>query len=255
MANIKTPQEIEILKEGGKILASVLNNVAGQVKARMTTKELDIFAIDLIKKAGGKPSFLNYTSRDSRNPYPAGLCVSINDEVVHGIPSDERILKEGDVVSLDLGLEYKGLYTDMAVTVGVGKISDQAQKLINITKEALSVGIKELKQGTTIGDYGCAVQKFVEKNGFFVVKELVGHGVGSSVHEEPDVPNWGDKRDGLILKKGMVLALEPMVCEGDPKVVLDNDGWTWKTKKGLLSGHFEHTVLVEEDMALILTNI
>ncbi|MFH1979346.1 MAG: type I methionyl aminopeptidase [Patescibacteria group bacterium] len=250
---IKTPQEIEILTEGGKKLASVLTQVASFVKPGISTKELNDMAFDLIKEEGGKPAFLNYSPPDSSKRYPASLCVSINDEVVHGIPSAERILEEGDIVSMDLGLEYRGLFTDTAVTVGVGKISAKDQELLDITKQGLKEGIAVLRPGVTLGDYGFAVQSFVEDKGFSVVRNLVGHGVGYEVHEEPDIPNWGRKGKGMILEEGMILALEPMVCTGEPEVVLDSDNWTWKTKDGLKSAHFEHTIVVEKDGARVLT--
>lgn len=255
MAKIKTLQEIEILAEGGKILASVLNETASKVGAGVSTKELDILAFNLIKKAGGKPAFLGYKGRFEGNPYPASLCVSINDEVVHGIPSEKRILEKGDIVGLDLGMEYKGLFTDMAVTVGVGEISEKVKKLVDTTRKSLEIGIAEIKEGSRIGDYGFAVQSFAEKAGFGVVRTLVGHGVGYSAHEDPDVPNWGKKGKGLEMKEGMVLALEPMLCEGGYEVNLDKDGWTWRTKDGLLSAHFEHTIVVEEEGCRVLTKM
>ncbi|MDO8555539.1 MAG: type I methionyl aminopeptidase [bacterium] len=248
MVTIKTPQEIKILKEGGKRLASVLNELAHAVRPGISAKELDDKARELIKKNGGEPAFLGYRPRGAIILYPAALCVSINDEVVHGIPSENKILREGDIASLDLGLKYKNLFTDMAVTVGVGKISAVAQKLINTAKESLFEGIKSIKEGATIGDYGWTVQNFAGKNGFSVVKELVGHGVGYTPHEDPDIPNWGKKGVGLKLKKGMVLALEPMVCQGRPEVILAQDNWTWKTKDGLLASHFECTITVDKEV-------
>jgi methionyl aminopeptidase len=255
MITIKTPQEVKILSEGGKILASVLSEVVSAVKPGISTQDLNEQAERLIKKVGGLPSFLNYKPRGDKKKYPSSMCVSINDEVVHGVPSAHRILQEGDLVSLDLGLEYKKLHTDMAVTVGVGKISSKAEKLIQITKEALCVGIDELKEGAVIGNYGFIVQRFVEKAGFNIVRQLVGHGVGYSLHEDPEILNWGKKGRGLELKSGMVLALEPMVCEGKAEVFLDNDDWTWKTKDGLLSAHFEHTIAIDKRNCRVLTKI
>ncbi len=253
MITIKTPEEIEILKEGGKILASVLNNVSEKVKTGVSAKELDDLAFKLIKKAGGEPAFLDYRPWGSKKNYPASLCVSVNSEIVHGVPSEDKILKDGDIVSLDLGLEYKKLFTDMAVTVGVGDVSSEAQKILDTTKKSLEVGIAEIKEGNTFGDYGFAVQNFAEKNGFNVVKPLVGHGVGYAVHEDPDIPNWGKKGRGPKFKEGMVLALEPMLCEGSGDVELDDDEWTYKTKDGLLSAHFEHTIVVEKGGCRVLT--
>ena len=255
MINIKSSEEIKILREGGKILASILSEVARKVKPGLATVELDQLSEKLIRKNNGEPSFKNYKTRDDRFSYPASLCVSINDEIVHGIPSKNRILKQGDIVSLDLGMKYKNLYTDMATTIGVGKISDQAEKLIDVTKKSLALGIKSIKDGACIGDIGSAIQLYAEKNGFNVVRQLVGHGVGYKVHEMPDIPNYGSKGTGLKLKKGMVLALEPMIVIGSSDIILDKDNWTWKTKDGLLSAHFEHTVAVTRNGAEILTKI
>ncbi|MDD5033014.1 MAG: type I methionyl aminopeptidase [Candidatus Pacebacteria bacterium] len=255
MTTQKTPEEIKILEEGGKILAAVLNEVASKAVPGISAKELDEFAYKLIEKFGGKPSFLKYKPRGCRSAYPASLCVSVNEEVVHGIPTAEKILKDGDIAGLDLGLEYKGLFTDMALTVGVGKISEEAEKIINTAKEALFRGIDVLKEGARLGDYGFVVKDFAKKNGFSVVENLVGHGVGYAVHEDPDIPNWGEKKRGLMIKSGMVLALEPMLCLGSPEVVLAKDEWTWKTKDGLISSHFEHTVAVDKDGVKILTQV
>lgn len=255
MVTIKTPAEIKILAEGGNILASILNSVAEKVRSDISGKELDDYAKILIKKAGASPAFLGYKPSGSNIAYPAALCVSVNNEVVHGIPLPEKILKEGDIVSLDLGLEYKKLFTDMAVTVGVGKISPAAKNLIDVTKKSLSMGEAVLKNGAATGDYGFTVQSFVEKAGYSVIRDLVGHGVGYSVHEDPDIANWGKKGQGFKLKEGMVLALEPMVCQGQDEVVLSEDGWTWQIKDGFNAVHFEHTVAVEKNGCKILTKL
>lgn len=245
MITIKTPEEIKILREGGKILASVLYQVAEMVRPGVATIELDKTAEKLIRQAAGEPSFKNYKTAEDKIPYPASLCVSINDEVVHGIPGSRKIEK-GDIVSLDLGMKYKNLYTDMAITVGSGKIIETAKK-------SLEEGIKAIKEGVRIGDIGFVIQACVEKNGFNVVRQLVGHGVGHRPHEEPEIPNFGNKGTGEILKAGMVLALEPMITAGNPEVVLSPDNWTWKTKDGSLSAHFEHTVAITKSYAEILT--
>jgi len=250
--SVKSPKEIEILSEGGKILAHALRAAAEKAKDGVSTAELDECARKEIVKAGAKPAFLNYSARMSGSPFPASLCVSINDEVVHGIPDKDRVVKEGDIVSLDLGVEYKGLFTDAAISIGVGKMSEEAKRLLDITKESLHKGIQTLNAGARLGDYGSAVQAFVEKAGFSVVRQLVGHGVGYAVHEDPDIPNWGQKGKGMRIKTGMVFALEPMVCAGSEDVYLDNDGWTWKTKDGSLSAHFEHTIAIGKE-ATILT--
>ncbi len=252
MITIKTEEEIKILREGGNKLASVLYSVAKMVAPGVKTIDLDKEVERLVRESGGEPSFKNYKTPDDKIPYPASLCISVNDEVVHGIPSS-RILKNGDIVSLDLGMKYKKLYTDMAITVGVGNISEKNKKLIEITKKALDVGIKTAKDGARIGDIGFAIQNFVEKNGFKVVKNLVGHGVGYKAHEEPEVPNFGKKGTGEILKAGMVLALEPMVVTGKSDIFLDKDEWTWKTKDSSLASHFEHTIVITKKGAEVLT--
>lgn len=255
MIAIKTPEEIKILREGGKILASVLLMVAERAKPGMATSELDEYAEFLIKKAGGEPSFKNYKTRNDKYPFPASLCLSVNDEVVHGIPSSERILKEGNIVGLDLGLKWQGLYSDATITIGIGEIKAEAEKLLDVTKTALEEGIKAVKENGAIGDIGFAIQSYVEKNGFNVVKKLVGHGVGYDVHEEPDIPNWGKKGTGPILKSGMILALEPMVVMGSSDVILDKNGWAWKTKDGSLAAHFEHTLAVTQKGCEVLTKL
>ncbi|MFA4890620.1 MAG: type I methionyl aminopeptidase [Candidatus Paceibacterota bacterium] len=253
MIAIKTPKEIKILREGGEILASVLREVEKKVRPGVATIELDELAEKLIRRAGGEPSFKNYKTREDRVPYPASLCVSIDDEVVHGIPKKEKILIEGDIVSLDLGMKYNSLYTDAAITVPVGEVEEKTKKLIEVCKKSLSKGIKAAKSGATIGDIGFAVQSYVEKKGFKVVRNLAGHGVGYKVHEEPEIPNFGKKGTGEILKAGMVLAIEPMITAGGYEIILDDDNWTWKTKDGSLSAHFEHTIVVTKKGGEILT--
>lgn len=253
MITIKTEKEIEILREGGKKLAKIIKEISQKAEPGIKTIELDRIAEELILKAGGEPSFKNYQTRDDRIPYLSSLCVSLNDEVVHGIPSREKILKPGDVLSLDLGMKYQELYSDIALTIGIGKIDKKAKKLLKVCKIALEKGIREAKEGNHLGDIGFAVQQYVESQGFNVVRKLVGHGVGYSVHEEPDVPNWGESRQGLVLKKGMILAIEPMIVEGQSDVFLAGDGWTWKTKDGSRAAHFEHTIAVGKNKGEILT--
>jgi methionyl aminopeptidase len=253
MITVKSPEEIKILREGGRRLALVLYEVAERVKPGLATIGLDELAEKLIKKAGGEPSFKNYKGPGDKIPFPASLCISINDEIVHGIPSKDRILKEGDIVSLDLGMKYKNLYTDMAITVPVGQINNQAKKLIKVAEKSLGEGIKVIKEGNYIGDIGFSIQSYVEKKGFNVVRKLVGHGVGYKAHEEPEIPNFGEKGTREILKSGMVLALESMITVGSPDIVLDSDNWTWKTKDGSLTAHFEHTVAVTKTGADVLT--
>lgn len=245
MINIYNSEEIKILREGGKILASVLYQVAEMVKPGVITAELDKTAERLIREAGGEPSFKNYKTAEDRIPYPASLCISINDEVVHGIPGSRKI-RDDDIVSLDLGMRYKNFYTDTAITVG-------NKKIVEITKKCLDEAIKIVEDGAYIGDIGFAVQACAEKNGFSVVRQLVGHGVGHRPHEEPEIPNFGSRGTGKILKQGMVLALEPMITAGNPEVVLSADNWTWKTKDGSLSAHFEHTIAITKNGTEILT--
>lgn len=254
MITIKTPEEIKILREGGKILASILFAVAEQATRGVATIALDELAEKLIKKSGGEPSFKNYKTRDDKFPFPASLCVSINDEVVHGIPSPDRILKEGDIVSLDLGMKYKNLYTDATISFSIGQ-SAKARKLLDVSKAALDKGIGVVKEGAHIGDIGFAIQSYVEKNGFNVVKKLVGHGVGHAVHEGPEVPNFGKIGAGLALKEGMVLAIEPMVAMGSGDVYLDKNNWTWKTRDGSLVAHFEHTIAIKKNGVEVLTSV
>lgn len=253
---IKTKEEIEIMREGGRRLAFILKTIANLVKPNINAKELNKEAERLIREGGDVPSFLNYTPEGAERPYPATLCVSINDEIVHGIPNEgEKILKEGDIVGLDLGLRHKGLFLDIAVTVGVGEISKEDQKLINATKEALDIGIKNACEGNTVGDIGYAISNFIEKRGYSTPYELGGHGVGHKVAEDPYIPNLGEKGKGAKLKAGMVLAIEPMLNAGNPEIVLSKDGYTYKTADGKKSAHFEHTILITKNKAEILTKV
>ncbi len=260
---IRNEKELEILREGGKKLAAVLLSVSQEARPGVKTKFLDELAEKLILESGGKPSFKGYKNPMGRDKYPATLCVSINEEVVHGIP-DERILKVGDVVGLDIGMLWpsealakeagieRGFYTDTALTVLVG---GGTNKLIEKTKESLNVGISKVKSGVKIGDIGFAIQSFLENESFGVVRELVGHGVGNAVHEDPEIPNWGRSGTGPELVEGMVIAIEPMATEGSSKVKLLLDGWTWVTADGSRAAHFEHTLVVTQNGAEILTRI
>jgi len=264
MITIKKKEEIEILREGGKILAGILNKIAKEVKPGITTADLEKMACDLIKEAGGRPSFKGYQSLLDDKPFPTALCASINDEIVHAPSLPERILKDGDIIGLDLGMEYpcrknkNGYYTDMAVTLGVGKIDKEAIELMAVTKESLDLAIKKIKPGNTINDIGRTVQQFAESKGFAVVRELVGHGVGYDVHEEPRVPNYEVPEKSLenaVLKPGMVIAVEPMVNRGGWKVKSALDGFTILTADKSLSAHFEHTVAVTDNGYLVLTEL
>ncbi len=238
MIKIKNKEEIADLKEGGKKLSNILDMVLKEAKPGVSAQELDDMAEEKIRETGGEPAFLNFSG------YPATLCVSINEAVVHGIPSKNLILKEGDVVGVDIGMKYKGMYTDMAKTVGVGKISKEAKKLIKVTRESFFKGVGIIKEGARVGDIGEAVQKYVEKYGYSVVRSLAGHGVGHAVHEEPKVPNYGKKGTGEVLRAGMVLAIEPMVCEGHHELETHEDGWTAITKDRSVTSHFENTIVV-----------
>lgn len=249
---IKTKEEIEILREGGKRLASILAKVAKKVAPGVTTKELDEYAYKLIKEGGDEPAFLNYKPEGQNKPYPASLCTSVNNEVVHGIPSPNKILKEGDIISIDLGIKHKGLFTDHAITVPVGKVPKASQKLLEITHEALLVGIEQAVGGNTVGDIGHAIEKFVGKK-YGIVKELSGHGVGKKIHEDPFIPNFGKPGKGEKLVPGMVIAIEPMLNIGRAAIMTLPDGYTIKTVDGSRSAHFEHTVLITEGGAEILT--
>lgn len=245
---LKSAEEIQILRAGGKILASIVHEVGNQVKPGITAVDLDKTAALLIEKMNGKPAFKGY------NGFPAVSCISINEGVVHGIPDKDYRFQEGDIVGVDIGLAYKGLYTDMAITIGVGHVNAHTQKLISTTKQALDIAINQAKLGNTIGDIGHAVQSFVEKNGFSVVRTLVGHGVGFEVHEEPKVPNFGKPGTGLTLESGMVLAIEPMVNIGGSEVKTLDDGWTIVTLDGSLSAHFEHTIAITANGTEVLTS-
>lgn len=253
MSIIKNPEEIEILKKGAAILTRILNKVVKEVRVGVSTTYLNELAENLIVKAGAIPSFKGF---GEKNPYPASLCTSINHEVVHCIPQPDRFLREGDIIGLDLGIKYppgNGLFTDKAVTVGVGKISQQAKKLIKVTRKVLDLAICNLKPGITTGDLGLIIQNYVESKGFSVVRELVGHGLGYAVHEPPHLPNFGLKGEGEVISEGMVLALEPMVNTGGWKVKFHENGWNVETDDGSLSAHFEHTVLVTKDGCEVLT--
>jgi methionyl aminopeptidase len=257
MIIIKTKEEIEILREGGRRLAIVLYKLADIVAPGISTKELDDYAFKLIKDFGDVPAFLNYRPEGADTPFPASLCVSVNDEVVHGIPKKDKILKEGDIVSLDLGLKHKGLFTDMAITVPVGKVDAGSIALLKTTEEALRVGISAAQNGYTVGDIGYAIEKFVNSRPakYGIVDVLSGHGVGKKIHEDPFIPNFGKANTGAKLVEGMVVALEPMLNMGTKRVTIDNDNWTFRTGDKKRSAHFEHTILITDGEPEILTKI
>lgn len=254
MITIKTKEEIAILREGGAKLAEILNEVSKSVEDGVTTEYLNDLAEDLILKKGAKSSFKNYRP-DGRRAYPAALCTSVNDEIVHAIPS-KRKLKNGDLISLDLGIWWRDLCVDSAKTIIVGgKGSESAKNLVRVAEESLYEGIGVIKRGARLGDIGYAIGSYVEKNGFGVIRDLSGHGVGYGVHEDPHIFNFGKKGVGEVLEVGMVLAIEPMITEGDWNIKWDEDGWGIKTKDGKLSAHFEHTVAVTKDGYEILTEL
>src|SRR3989338_2559783 len=253
----KKEEEIEIMREGGKIHAQILKEVAKRVKPGVKTGELNSYAERLIDEAGCTASFLGYQPADAKRPYPAALCVSINEEIVHGIPNDgnERILFDGDIVTLDLGLTYKNLITDAAITVPVGKIDKKAQELIQGTKEALDRAITAMRVNGHIGDIGDAVMQVAMKHGFGIIEGLSGHGVGYSVHEEPFVPNRAKRGEGPKLLPGLVIAIEPMFSLGSRDIKRLSDGYTYITRDKSLSAHFEHTVAVTKSGIEVLTRI
>jgi methionyl aminopeptidase len=256
MIEIKTPQEIEIMAEGGKILAKIMNELEKRIKPGITTMELEKLAESLILKSGGKCSFKGYKSKDGESvrPYPFCLCTSVNEEIVHVPPSD-RVLKEGDVLKLDLGIFYKGFHTDMAITVPVGKVSFEAQRLIKVTKKALKLAIKKIRPGNTFGDIGNTIQRYVESQGFNVVRELCGHGIGRELHEEPKILNYGKRKSGEKIKEGMVFCIEPMVTMGDWHLKRTKDWFGYQTVDGSLTAHFEHTIAMTKNGCKVLTRL
>lgn len=253
MAKFKTKEEIANLRISGQRLAFVLQEVKKSIKPGISTLELDTLAEKLIRDGGDTPPFKNYTPHGARSPFPAALCVSVNDEIVHGIPSKDRILQEGDIVSIDLGVTHNGMITDAALTVAVGDVSHEIEALIADTERSLYEGIKAAKVGGRIGDISAAIERVGNKGGYGIVRELGGHGVGHAVHEEPYVPNYGSKGTGPLLKPGMVLAIEPMFMLGEEDIRLMPDGYTIVTHDGSISAHFEHTIVITEDGVEVVT--
>jgi methionyl aminopeptidase len=247
MITIKSAKQIEKMRKACEITKEALALIEKNVKPGVSTKQLDKIAYDFIKSKGGRPNFLNY------NGFPGSICASVNDEVVHGIPSKHRILREGDIVSIDMGTVLDGWHSDAARTFGVGKISDEAQKLIDVTRESFFEGIKHIKHGAKLGDCSAAIQEYCESRGYGVVRDLVGHGIGQNLHEDPSVPNFGKPGKGVRLAAGMTLAIEPMINEGTYKVEVLDDDWTVVTADAKLSAHYENTILVTRDGYEILT--
>jgi methionyl aminopeptidase len=244
---IKTAKEVEKMRRAGGIVREVLHAVRAMVKPGTTTLDLENVAARLIEDAGAKPAFKGY------HGFPCVLCTSLNDQVVHGIPSAKTVLREGDILSVDCGAVIDGYYGDSAITIPVGKVTAGTQRLLDITQGSLERAIATVRPGATLGDVGAAVQEMVEAEGFSVVKEFVGHGIGTHMHEDPQIPNFGKRGRGVRLREGMVLAIEPMVNAGGDAVRVLKDGWTAVTEDGSLSAHFEHTVAVTKDGAAILT--
>lgn len=247
MIKIKSQEEIELMREAGRITRDTLKVVEDSIRVGISTKELDKIAYDYIKSQGATPSFKNYGG------FPGSICASVNDTIVHGIPSNNIVLKEGDIISIDCGAKYKGYHGDAARTFPVGKIDAKVKRLIKITEQSFFEGIKDLKSGAFVGDISHRIQTFVEKNGYSIVRELVGHGVGKQLHEDPMVPNYGKAGSGPRLNANSVIAIEPMVNMGDKNVVFMSDGWTCKTRDGMPSAHYENTVLITENGVEILT--
>ncbi len=250
MIYLKTKEEIELLRENNILVSETLAEVKKYIKPGVTTKELDTVAEEFIRAHGAVPGFLGY----GNPPFPATLCISVNEQVVHGIPSDKHVLKEGDIVSVDCGTVMKGFYGDSAYTFVVGEIAPDVQRLLTVTKEALRKGTAQAKVGNRIGDVSSAVQRYAEANGFSVVRELTGHGLGRNMHEDPEVPNFGIKGRGPVLQEGMVICIEPMINMGTRHVVFERDGWTVRTRDRKPAAHFEFAVAITKDGPDVLTD-
>ena len=254
MSLIKTTPEISLIRDSSHILAKVLYEMASRTIAGVTTGELDAFATARIHKLGGEPSFFAYQPSRHEKPFPSASCISINDEVVHAPAFPSRTLKQGDVVGIDLGVRYKGWCSDMAVTVGVGEMSAEARKLVSVTRDALDKGMAAVRDGAHVSDISKAVQNYAERFGYGVVRDLVGHGIGRNLHEDPKIPNFvGGGFQDVVLKEGMVICIEPMVTAGDWRVKTLNDGWTVSTVDSSLGAHFEHTFVVTKNGFELLT--
>jgi methionyl aminopeptidase len=254
---VKKPAELKTIRAGGKLMGEILEKLAGFVKPGVSAWELDQEAERMILDAGGAPAFKGYRGRPNDPPFPSTICVSVNEEVVHGMATKDKIIRSGDVFSIDIGMQWpasKGYFVDTAITMAVGKVSKATQQLIDVTQEALKVGIEAIRNGKTIADIGRAVQQYIQPYGYGIVRDLVGHGVGHAVHEEPRVPNYYDKElEQWSLQPGVVIAIEPMITLGDYHVKTADDGWTIVTTDGSLSAHFEHTVIITKDGPEVVT--
>jgi methionyl aminopeptidase len=250
--SLKSPREIEVMRRANLVVAEVLQELKRRVAPGITTLDLDAIAEEMTLKKNAIPAFKGYNV--AGRIYPRCLCASVNEEIVHGIPAN-RALREGDIVGLDYGVIYEGFYGDSAITVGVGRVSEEARRLMEVTEQSLAEGIDQLRQGKRLGDFGSVVQRRAENAGYSVVRAFVGHGIGKKLHEEPPVPNYGEPDRGLRLKEGMVLAVEPMVNVGGYEVEIKEDGWTAVTKDGSLAAHFEHSVAITKDGPYILSQL
>jgi len=252
MIFLKTEDEIELLRQSNQLVGRALAEVAKLIKPGVTTGELDRVADEFIRDNGAIPTFKGYPNQYG-DPFPGALCTSVNDQVVHGIPSDKVVLKEGDIVSVDCGTYMNGFCGDSAYTFCVGEVDEDVLKLLKTTKEALYLGIEQAVQGKRLGDVAYAIQDHCESNSYGVVREFVGHGIGKEMHEDPQVPNYGRRGYGPVMKKGLCIAIEPMITQGDRRIVMENDGWTVRTKDGKYAAHFEHTIAVNSGKADILS--
>jgi methionyl aminopeptidase len=246
MIPLKSEKDLEMMRQAGKILTKIMRRLQESIAVGMTTAEIDCFAADLIHKEKVIPAFKGYKG------YPATICTSVNDEIVHGIPGQKK-LRDGDIISLDLGINYQGYFSDMAITLPLGRVKAPAKKLIEVTKKSLTEGIKAARVNNRLSDISCAIQSYVERNGFSVVRQFVGHGIGRNLHEAPEVPNFGRPHQGAVLQSGMVLAIEPMVNIGSWECSVAENGWTAVTDDGSISAHFEHTVAITQAGPEILT--
>lgn len=248
MIPLKSERDLEMMRKAGQVIAKIMQRLQELIKAGVSTLEIDRLAVELIRREDAISAFYGFKG------FPANICASINEEIVHGIPSERR-LKEGDLLSLDLGINYQGYFSDTALTVGVGKINPKAKKMIEVARKALSEGIKQARPNNHLSDISHAIQDYVEKNGFSVVRQFVGHGIGTHLHEEPEIPNFGLAHQGPVLKSGMVLAIEPMINMGTWESEITDNGWTAVTKDRMPSAHFEHTVAITDKGAEVLTQV
>lgn len=253
MIRLKTEKDLQILRQSGIILAAVLHRLEKEAQEGVSLLDLDDLARELLKKSGAKPAFLNYKPEGAEKSFPAAICASLNDQVVHGIP-DSRVLEKGDILKIDFGVNYKGYFTDAAITVGIGKISGQNEKLIAVTEKSLEEAISVCRPGNHLGDIGYAVEKTADKSSFAVIKSLTGHGVGFELHEDPTIHNYGRRGEGLKIETGMVFAIEPMLSIGSGRIIERNDD-SYATEDGSISAHFEHTIAVTENGSEVLTKI